>query len=112
VRWDDAAGELGFDPRVSARAHVVAPAAALHSCIEADAGILEQEERLAVLIGALSKDSRWRMKGERRAPDAGITRLERAREYISAHAIAGVTLGHDRTSSATLLSLPLTSRST
>jgi AraC-like DNA-binding protein len=94
--WDDAADESRWDPRfgllVTSRPEVMSAVAALHQCTETLAGRLEQEERLAAVVMSLSRNQRRRggSQPNRRALD--VVRLERAREYIRANAIDGVTL--------------------
>jgi AraC-like DNA-binding protein len=95
-QWDHAADQLGVHPRVGLlvrrRADLAAALGTLSRRSEAHASALEQEEQWSVFIALLFSDAR-RSGGHRQHRQQPRTAcLDRARDYIQAHALRGVTL--------------------
>jgi AraC-like DNA-binding protein len=93
-RWDRTAADLGLAPRagilVQRHAGIARAAAVLHARAESAASALELDERFGEMIAMLL--TRRQRSGRRRASVPRRADLERAREFIRAHALRGVTL--------------------
>ena len=93
-RWDQAAADLGQEPRVGIAVHrragIANVVAMLHARTERGASALEQDERFSVMMALLLK--RRSRGGRQRELLPRQTDLDRAREFIRVHALAGVTL--------------------
>jgi AraC-like DNA-binding protein len=95
ARWDAAAADLGVPGRVGIQVHdhpsVVRAFAALYREARAGAGDLEQQERSSRLLATLLAPSeRSRSVPRPSATDGAM--LDRARDYLRAHAIRGASL--------------------
>jgi AraC-like DNA-binding protein len=93
-RWDQMAADLGREPRVGIvihrRAGIANAVAMLHARTERGASALEQDERFSAMMAMLL--TRRRRGGQRRELQPRQADLDRAREFIRVHALAGVTL--------------------
>jgi AraC-like DNA-binding protein len=94
-RWDAAAAALGVSARAGIAVHddplAVRAFSALYRRARAGAGTLEQQERAAHLLTALLAP-RGSARGRPRRVDANEAVLDRARDYIRAYAVRGVSL--------------------
>jgi AraC-like DNA-binding protein len=94
ARWDHAAAEIGHEPRVGIMVHrrpgISNAVAVLHRRAEDGASALEQDERFgALMVALLQRPRRARPLRELTPRHAD---LDRAREFVRAHALRGVTL--------------------
>jgi AraC-like DNA-binding protein len=93
-RWDQAAADLGQEPRVGIvvhrRASIAHAVAMVHARAESGASALEQDERFGVMMAMLLKPRR--RSRHRREPLPRQEDLDRAREFIRVHALRGITL--------------------
>ena len=94
ARWDQAAADIGREPRVGIAVHRRAglsnAVAVLHRRAEDGASALEQDERFgALLVALLQRPRRAQPRRELLPREAD---LDRAREFVRAHALGGVTL--------------------
>jgi AraC-like DNA-binding protein len=93
-RWDEAAADLGQEPRVGILVHcqarITQVVAMVHTRAESGASALEQDERFRAMMRMLLG---WRTRGRQgQEPPPRRADLDRAREFIRVHALRGVTL--------------------
>ena len=92
-RWDQAAADLGQEPRVGIAVHrragIANAVAMLHARAERGASALEQDERFSAMLAMLLQR---RPRGRRRESLPRQADLDRAREFMRVHALRGVTL--------------------
>jgi AraC-like DNA-binding protein len=96
ARWNQLAAGIGAPPRVGIQVStgdgVARMFAALHECSRSGASGLEQEERMTGLLSRLLPGADGRHDRSRPPPTTSKAMLDRARDFLHAHAVRGVSL--------------------